>query len=75
MKSSLKRICVLALVFLCFSSCEKEESCIFQRSPQPYNKVDLIVCNDGRRIDTNKYDANACQNNDGIDGAYFCDPI
>ena len=79
--NSLLRFIQKTLSFITFliviNSCvlfEKTEDCLYQRISAPYKNVDLIVCNDGKRLDTHTYSATACDKNGGIDGVYHCEP-
>jgi hypothetical protein len=73
MNNLFNRLFLFAILLL-LSFCTKEESCLYQRSPAPYVKVDLIVCNDGTRIDTKAYNAHICDRHNGIEDVYSCEP-
>lgn len=71
------RLSLFIIILLTTSSCmiQKEESCLYQTVQPPYTKIDLIICNDGTRLERKSYSSTACDQHDGIEGVYNCEPI
>lgn len=73
----MKRLMVFTFSAMTFFSCElvvKEKSCLNQRCDPPYSHISLVRCNDLTMIDTDKYYEGICDEHEGIEGVYCCEP-